>query len=553
MLAEHVTRVRDRIGSVAMRTGGAMALVVVIAWLAIETPLDLVYVLPTWGRAIFLAVALAAAGVLLWWFGIRRVLNKPGEDRVALAIERAVPEFRTRFIASVQLARHTDGSSRSLIRALIKDTSEFSREVSFDGVVKTVVLRRWSWGVALAVVAAAGLCVLGGHATVPLLQRALLIDVPVPRNTQIVAFTGDRIVALGDDIRIEANAGGVVPSAGELRITTAKGIARRFTLDADPLNAAHFYRTLQSVQEAFQYTVALGDNESAVARVTVRPRPTILGLEFEQQWPPYTKEPPQRRASGELRLLAGSKLAVKVKPSANLRDAQILLTTGDGKKPAKVVPMQAAPPVPGQITEWNGVASIPAEGVTGITFQLVDGVGVVSKGMATYRIEIVPDQPPSVRVLWPERREELVTSRATLLVSFEAKDDFGVARVRLHYGINWNEGLPIRTIDLDLGGRQPRSLTRRFEWKLDHIKPPLREGDVVDYWFEAQDTNDVTGPGLFVIPEHYQARVVSEADKRADLANRLNDTLQGLKEVKTGQEDLATRLGELIREISARP
>jgi hypothetical protein len=51
-----------------------------------------------------------------------------------------------------------------------------------------------------------------------------------------------------------------------------------------------------------------------------------------------------------------------------------------------------------------------------------------------------------------------------------------------------------------------------------------------------------------VLPQHYQARVVSAEEKRADLAARLGDTLQGLNDVRLGQEELARRLGEIIQE-----
>jgi hypothetical protein len=91
-------------------------------------------------------------------------------------------------------------------------------------------------------------------------------------------------------------------------------------------------------------------------------------------------------------------------------------------------------------------------------------------------------------------------------------------------------------------------LTRRFEWNLARLQPPINEGDILDFWFEATDGNNVTGPGVATMPEHYQVRVVSDEEKRADLAARLNDTLQGLNDVKLSQEELAKRLGEIIRE-----
>jgi hypothetical protein len=134
-------------------------------------------------------------------------------------------------------------------------------------------------------------------------------------------------------------------------------------------------------------------------------------------------------------------------------------------------------------------------------------------------------------------------------VAFEAKDDFGLANIRLHFAVNWIEGAKYRTLDLDLGGENPRSLNRRFEWRLDRIQPPIQEGDVIDYWFEARDNNTETGPGVALIPDHYQARVVSDEEKRADLAARLSDTLSGLNDVRQGQEDINKRLGELINEL----
>jgi hypothetical protein len=548
VLASHISRVRARMGLVALATGIAMTVPILVLWLTVVAPVDFVVELPRWARAVFLGVAVGASFVVAWWSGLRHWLKVPPPDSVALAIERAVPEFRTRFIAAVQLSRRPEDAARPLVKALVKDTVEIARGVKFDAVVKTERLQRWVRIAGCALGLAACAWWLGGKVSLPLFKRALLFETPVPRKTQITAFTGDRVIALGDDFRIEASAAGVVPAGGQLWIKTARGKRQEFAFDADPLNAARFFRTLQSVQEGFDYGIALGDAKTRSARVRVRPRPTILGLECEQQWPAYTGNPPQRRSPGELKLLAGSKLVVRVKPGAILSEAHLQLVGTDRAKIVADVLMKADAVMPGQIADWKGEVGIPLTGVAGVTFRLVDEEGVESRGMATYRIEVVPDQPPTLRVLWPERREELVTSRATLLVAFEAKDDFGIGRIKLHYAVNWSDGAVHRTLDLDLGGTEPKSLTRRFDWKLARINPPLSEGDVMDYWFEAVDTNDVTGPGVSILADHYQARVVSDEDKRADLANRLQDTLRGLDEVKSGQEDLARRLGELIHE-----
>ncbi len=556
-LAAHLDRVRRRQSGVALRTGIAMALTALLAWLAIEMPLDWLLALLFPARAALLVCGGGGAAALAWRFGIRHWLHRPGDDRVALAIERALPQFRSRFIASVQLSRGQtedtpddarESVSRSLVNALIEETAGIAADAPFDDAVKTDTLRRWARIAAAATLLAGALWFAGGRTSWPLFQRALLMNVPVPRKTMIVAFTGARVIAIGDDLRIEATAAGVIPKSGKLIVESANERRQEFSFYPTPAEPVRFSRTLQSVQENFRYRIELGDNRTDTATVRVRQRPAISAIAYEQQWPAYTKLPPLRRQQGNLKLLAGSKLAARLTATAPLRSATMRLT---GAEPTKVI--LSTPLVANETGEWIGSAEIPAKDVAGVTFQLTDTEGVESRAMAVHRIEIVPDTAPTIRILLPARREELLTRNATLLLGFEAKDDFGVARVLLHYAMNWTEGAPHKTLELDLGGEQPKVLARRFEWKIARLTPPPAENDTIDFWLEARDANDVTGPGIAVMPEHWQARIVTDDEKRADLANRLNDTLQSLDAVRQSQQDLATRLGDLIREKPAAP
>ncbi|MDQ3624429.1 MAG: hypothetical protein M3463_18385 [Verrucomicrobiota bacterium] len=79
------------------------------------------------------------------------------------------------------------------------------------------------------------------------------------------------------------------------------------------------------------------------------------------------------------------------------------------------------------------------------------------------------------------------------------------------------------------------------------LRPAVSEGQTIDYWFEVLDANNVTGPGVARM-DHYQARIVSDMEKRADLANRLADTMEGLNDVRQRQENVNKGLGEIIFE-----
>jgi hypothetical protein len=138
------------------------------------------------------------------------------------------------------------------------------------------------------------------------------------------------------------------------------------------------------VQEDFRYRIELGDNRTETEKVRVRHRPAIASIGYEQQWPAYAKLAPVQRQPGNLKLLAGSKLSVRLTATSPLRAATLRLT---GAEPTKVI--RAAPLVANDAGEWSGTAEIPAKDVTGVTFQLTDSEGVVSRAMAVHRIEIV--------------------------------------------------------------------------------------------------------------------------------------------------------------------
>jgi hypothetical protein len=481
--------------------------------------------------------------------GIRPWGRRPDDERVALMVERALPAFRSRFIAAVQLAKsRVDGNSPALIKALVAETTAMAATMDFSAVVDTSRLRRWLKITGLSLLIAGALALVGGSKSWPLVRRAFLARNPVPRKTLILEITGPRVIAIGDSWRVAAIAGGIVPADGRLFVKTASGRRQEYGLPLESGGAPPtFARTLQSVQESFDYWIALGDAESERVRVQVKPRPGVVSVECRLTFPSYTQLPPQRRPLGDLKVLAGSHLGLRVHASSLIETGEIRLLAEDHEKITRSVPLS---PDAKDRTQLSGDVEIPAKDVAGLTLRLIDEDGIESRAATIYPIEIMPDNPPTIKILWPDRREELLTRDATMLIAFSARDDYGVAKVRLNYAVDWVEGGPYKTIDLDLGAALPKELNRRFNWRIGQITPHVEEGSVIDYWFEVLDANDVTRPGLGKT-EHMQARIVSEAEKRADLANRLSDAMEGLNAVKQGEEDVNQHLGEIIFEKPA--
>ena len=538
LLAEKISAVRRKQVGVAAGTGTGMAVGVFVILLGTAMLLDWWLDLPVAARAITLALVLGLTGIIVWRFILTPVRHQPDDDTIALTVEKARSEFRSRLISSIQFPRPgviVPGIAASLARMTIAETEALARPIDFTEVISTKELSKvlaWSFAVlALGVFS----LMYGGQVSTDLLKRAFLSSTLVPRHTRVIVVTGDTRIGLGDPIRIEAVARGVIPNNGRLILKSAGKRTQEYALEKD--KNGNFGRTIENVQQSFDYTVRLNDGVSKPHHVEVVPRPTTASIQCEQQFPAYTALPNAKRALGDLTLLAGSKLSLTALATRDIKQAVIRLVGLSND-----VPMQIDAKNP---RELRGEFSVPPKGLSGFSIEMLDTSDMQSRDSAVYRIDVVPDRPPKVRITYPDRREELVTRQAVQPIGFEAADDFRIAQARLRYRVGESEDAETKSIELELGTNVVKEMKNRYEWNVRDFQPPLLEGTRVEFWIEMVDNNDVTGPGVGVT-EHQLLRVVSENEKRADLLNRAGDFIGTIGDLTGDQEKLNMNLGQLI-------
>ncbi|MDD5351365.1 MAG: hypothetical protein PHQ12_14230 [Chthoniobacteraceae bacterium] len=535
-LMRHIRAVRRKRFAVKTLTGGALALSILVGGFTAEAILDRLVNLPWLARALVFLGCLGCTAYFLWKESIKPLRKRIADDNVALLIEHALPEFRTRFIASIQLARDAETRASSLVKALVAQTVAMANSLSFKNVVKTARLKRLMKTCTGITAVACALFFLGGGASVLLLKRAMLFNVPLPGWTYLVSVTGDKNVGFGEDLKIEVTAGGIIPSQGRVITTSATGQKREFTLTADASQHGRFNAVVRSPQEAFSYIVKLGDATSAAYNVKTFKRPTVADVACEQVFPDYLDDPPMRRQVSDLSLLVGSHLKVTLKASMAISKAALRLAGLD-----REVPMQVDAKDP---TVLHGEIEIPPKDLTGFSARLVSTDGVESGEGVVYHIDVVPDREPTVKIVAPTRREEAATSQAVLRIAFEAKDDFGISKASLHFNVD--QGAE-KTIEFDMGQRAEKTVTRRFEWKLSSLQPHAGVGSTIEFWITVADNNSASGPGA-AATEHYQTKIVTDEEKRLDIANRLRETMSGLNEIEASQQELNKNLGEPLFE-----
>ena len=519
-------------GGVALALG-ALALALMAGML-----LDWLLDLPWAVRALLFAADLGLLGYVLWNFVIVPWREQPDDDAVALFVEKGKPEFRSRLIASLQLTRPNAldrNTAVALVRRLVEETEALAKSIDFTEVVRTDRFQRVLLWSALFVGVGVFLFIKGEDVTRDLLRRALLSnDVMVPRKTRVVWTTGDLKVGRGDTINLEAQVKGVIPEAATLVARYSISRSVEYPMDVSPTNSARFGRTFENLQESFSYTVRANDGTSRSADITVVDRPSLTSIECLQIYPEYTKLGSVKRSPGDLVLLSGSRLQIKATGNKALKSAVVRLVGVTNEIEAVVSA--------GASAEATAEIQIPTNSLAGFSVHLFDRDGFESRDDAIYRIDLLPDKAPVVRITYPDRKEEMITTRATVLVGFEALDDFAIQKVFLKYRV---EGGDEKAVEMVLEDTTLRSLRRRYDWKVGALKPAAAVGQSLEYWIEVQDNNNVTGPGIGS-SEHYSAKVVSDDEKRADLMNRVGDYIGSVGDVAKDQETLNKRLGNVI-------
>lgn len=537
--------VRRRMVWVRAAEGGLRGLAFMLGLGSAALVLDYLFEFSRAVRLALLVGELAWVGWMVWRWLIRPLCAVPRGEAMALEVERLEPGLRSRLISALQLGRETPSSpeAAAFVGRLLEASGQWGSRVDPVLLVRSDRVRRvsvWAVPVALAV---AALFLWAMPVSGILLRRALLEEVALPRRTRIVRLEVPEVVGRGEDVRIVVQVAGVVPALGVLRVTQDSGRTQEYPMDPDSSGEGAFGRTLAAVPASFRLRVQVHDALSEERSVEVLPRPVVTNLVLQEVLPAYTGLSPRRVVPGELSLLRGSRLLIQASASQPLREARVRLAGTEG-----LVPLEVAT----DGLSVQGAVPVDDPKLHGLSVELVDRRGITSRDPAVYAVNVVEDGVPQVRVLVPSRREELVTTRGTLLVAMEAKDDFGLGALRLRHQPAGAAGGEAAVVELDLAGETNAVVRRRFEWRLGGIQPPLSEGGLHEFWVEAEDRNTVAGPQMGR-SERYLLRVVSEAEKRADLLGRAGDAIARLGEVAQGQERLNESLGRIILTRPASP
>ncbi|MBI4576357.1 MAG: hypothetical protein HY722_08865 [Planctomycetes bacterium] len=362
---------------------------------------------------------------------------------------------------------------------------------------------------------------------------------------------GDTAVVRGSDLSVRVVHDGVaLPREAWVEVQRPGAPPRRLPLLPD--RSATMEAVIDSVEGALAYRVVVDGVASENFRVEAVEAPSFESVEVHYRYPAYLGLEPRVQPGGDVDAVEGTLARVVARTTKAARSVRFLL---DGQPP-RVMDL---------LGDREAFLDLEVRADARYALVYTDADGFASPQGRRYGILCRPDRAPLVRVRWPAR-DMTVNRGDSIEVRYEASDDFGLARVRLHYQVLrddararvLHEAIPDRTL--------------RGELTISPVELGMLPGDRMLYFLSAEDRrlpepNVGTSPSYFLeVAEDSPRRealtgldeeeetTLSMADEETPpdlegldpeaLERRLRESLARLEELSKETDRLLDRLDE---------
>jgi len=583
-LQRRIEVVRSKERTTIMLAGLSRTVLVLIAAVLGYFLLDWLFQLPYLGRLVAICGVLAGVGYTIHKHLLKELRKIHDDDEIALRVEARNPGLNGRLISSLQLARESRKGgyvgSPELIAALEGDTLRVAAPLDFFKVINREALVRF--GVAAAVVLAikavclirfpdyfeaAAMRVVSPSAQYPTKTRI--------KEVQVLDKDGKpaKKIARGDElhIRVIVDANAEVPAEpGRLLFTSVKD-GTEIPIDLAPEGGVNFTGVLSKALEDMSLIAKVGDATSQPVEIMVHARPEIKEGKVVYQLPAYTglAAPPEDKFGG-LSSLMGSKADISIEVTKPLAQAKLVRLDGRELPFAKTDQ---------EGLKWALKEPFLIDKSNSFHAELIDTDGLTnSMPPVEYPVEAKPDQMPVIKIKRPSK-DSTVTPNAKPIVSFDARDDYGVRAIWLVFRIQregQGEGQgDVKRFELPKppeGSDRRNLLDAKFAWDLEALS--LKPQDQVVFWLEADDDCDnkhrqvvkvrkprpgEDAPAETPQPESNEPQysrssdlkftVITREEKTQELQAEIARLFEALKGMKDQQEDLKKKVRIMIEEL----
>ena len=394
------------------------------------------------------------------------------------------------------------------------------------------------------------------------LKKAIQITEIQPGNTQ---------VERGTDVNVAAKVSGHIgaPVTFYYRIgdsnTHAPAVEwqsmpmRRASDQQTPNTNLSYHLTLENVTRPLQYYISVEEIASAQYQVTISDEPIVTQFQYRLNYPAYTRLQSQTfpANTGDIQTLFGTEIVFTGESNKPLKEASLTFEESDDVTleitARHLLETAPQPNVDGPLPETNPIlqtmrGSFIAQQSGNYHIQITDVEGFTNREPINYTLTVFKDAAPDVNIVSPAR--DTVLDNAMLVdLKVEATDDYGIQALQLVYRIE-AEGAEEVNVPLKRWGVEDapirRSVSVAYRWDVDRIG--IFPGEVLAYYVQALDNDDVSGPNIGKSPT-YTLRFPSLSELYDSVATEQETEQQGLEDLVDEQADATGLIDTLLGKI----
>jgi len=485
-------------------------------------------------------------------FFFKVLIKRLSLDQMAFRIEQHNPEMQDRLISSLQLWREMPENkyrySENLLRMLVEEARMLFNRIDRSQVLSDDV-RKLIRSVPAFVLSLISVIV-------------LIVFLPIVFNRSLNAFThpfqsdqlltsveivkvtpGDVTIQPGEGVEITIEVRGSAPDNSVLHFKSDKSewqminIQRR---DSSLIGNTSYSTNLSNMRQSTEYYVSVMNATSSKYTIKVAQRPVVSNVQIDLQYPKYMSMTPQTLAPnvGDISAPIGTKAIIKAETNKDVVSAFLVFNdnneSGDTRTRMDIQRSRTL----------NGSFLINRNGTYYVTVLDVDGLN--NSDPVKYSINAIPDQSPKVNIVNPGKNITLGQDMKILL-QIDAQDDHSIANVRLNYQI---EGQNKKTIvPLANYTAQQMDVSLKYVWDIMPIQ--LFPEDVVSYYAEAADTDNVSGPNIGRSTV-YTARFPSLYEVFKQTENEQQNQESEMENILSKQDDVKKAVDDLVKDMKTK-
>ena len=437
---------------------------------------------------------------LLAWLSLSKTLT---HDEAAEIIGKHFNDVNDKLLNTLQLKKQAidDEKHRALIEASIDQKIELLKPISFPSAINIKENSKYLKWIILPV---AVICVLAlaapsvlTESTKRLIRHNEYFAPLAPFN--FVVQNANLSVVQGQDLKLDLKlTGDKLPS--DVYIVTANN-----TFKLDKENITHFHYLFTNIQQNTAFKFTANGFTSAAYEIKVNLRPSILHFDVQLNYPAYLhKKNEILPNAGDLTIPVGT----TVNWQFHTQNATALIFYMDDKTH--------------NISAAENDLFEHSERILKNTIYKINPVNSLVKNSdsASYRINVIADEPPTITV---DERPDSVSMKAIYFTG-RIQDDHGFSSLMFYYNVgspgDKNQKTFAKPVKADLS--QPQSNFFYF-WNLKDLG--IKPGDQVSYYFEVADNDNVTGPNRVRSAE----RTLNVPDAQ-EINKQLNEGTQAVKQ-----------------------